>query len=355
MKLLEEIIDLAVDNKEPISVLLRKCLVLAATLKNDKLKEWVERELNGYGQDDLMPEYRIVPIVARGQFQGMGGAKIKSVALPSGTLDEIHRSWATTTYLRAPIAAYSHLVEKRDGGVTPHIPWPADLVVRYQQKFIRGYILVAAWQDIPLSAIVSLIDTIRNRVLSFALEIKGVLDSAADNPAAVPTEQVNQHVTNIIYGGNNVIAGAAHHFSQATTVNVQRGDIEGLVSTLQSIGLPDAEIDGLKLAIKEDEESGAAEGVGPKSSSWLARTLAKVGKERMAPRAVQRVAKTGRRPPGAESSESEAIAPPACRPRQRADPEEAGQEQPPCRWLGHRGRGRQEAIGAEIDPSGEGK
>jgi hypothetical protein len=39
MSLLDEIIDLSVKDDEKVSVLLRKCLVLAAKLKNDKLKE----------------------------------------------------------------------------------------------------------------------------------------------------------------------------------------------------------------------------------------------------------------------------------------------------------------------------
>jgi hypothetical protein len=33
--LLDEIIDLATDNKQPIAVLLRKCIVLGHRLKND--------------------------------------------------------------------------------------------------------------------------------------------------------------------------------------------------------------------------------------------------------------------------------------------------------------------------------
>jgi hypothetical protein len=47
MKLLDEIVDLAIDNQASISVLLRKCLVLAHQLKNDRLRSWVENELNG--------------------------------------------------------------------------------------------------------------------------------------------------------------------------------------------------------------------------------------------------------------------------------------------------------------------
>jgi AbiTii len=48
MSLLDEIVDLSVKDDEKVSVLLRKCLVLAAKIKNDKLKEWAQHELNGY-------------------------------------------------------------------------------------------------------------------------------------------------------------------------------------------------------------------------------------------------------------------------------------------------------------------
>jgi hypothetical protein len=45
MKLLKEIIELATDNHTPLTVVLRKCLVLAYSLKNERLKTWVEKEL----------------------------------------------------------------------------------------------------------------------------------------------------------------------------------------------------------------------------------------------------------------------------------------------------------------------
>jgi hypothetical protein len=67
MKLLDEIIDLAVDDQAPISVLLRKCLVLSYKLNNDRLRSWSDKELNGYNRsDDEVPEYRKVNTIARG-------------------------------------------------------------------------------------------------------------------------------------------------------------------------------------------------------------------------------------------------------------------------------------------------
>lgn len=48
------------DESEPLAGLLRKCLMLGAETGSDSLREWARRELNGYGDDDEVPEYRKV-------------------------------------------------------------------------------------------------------------------------------------------------------------------------------------------------------------------------------------------------------------------------------------------------------
>ncbi|HYG89938.1 MAG TPA: hypothetical protein VD978_27210 [Azospirillum sp.] len=63
MKLIDDIIASVTETKEPISDTLRRCLVLADKLKNNTLKTWVERELNGYAFSDDVPSYRLrIPI-----------------------------------------------------------------------------------------------------------------------------------------------------------------------------------------------------------------------------------------------------------------------------------------------------
>jgi transposase InsO family protein len=53
---------LATDDKQSITILLRKCLILAGQLKNERLKTWVNQELNGYDSPETVPEYRKMPI-----------------------------------------------------------------------------------------------------------------------------------------------------------------------------------------------------------------------------------------------------------------------------------------------------
>jgi hypothetical protein len=45
MELLDDIIDLAASDTGSVATLLRKCLVLAHTLRNDRLLTWAENEL----------------------------------------------------------------------------------------------------------------------------------------------------------------------------------------------------------------------------------------------------------------------------------------------------------------------
>ncbi len=61
MKLLDELIELASNDKEPIGNVLRKCLILESQFPNDGFKAWIDREPDGYGKDDDVPSYRLVP------------------------------------------------------------------------------------------------------------------------------------------------------------------------------------------------------------------------------------------------------------------------------------------------------
>jgi hypothetical protein len=48
MKLLDEIIEGAVSDTQPIGTVLRKCLVLERQVKNEKFRVWLDNELDGY-------------------------------------------------------------------------------------------------------------------------------------------------------------------------------------------------------------------------------------------------------------------------------------------------------------------
>ena len=51
-----------------LSIILSKDKILAYKLKNKEFKDWVENELNGYDDGDLLPEYRKLYVIAQGTF-----------------------------------------------------------------------------------------------------------------------------------------------------------------------------------------------------------------------------------------------------------------------------------------------
>lgn len=230
MSLLDDIIKAITETDEKTSSILRKCLVLSYRLRNDSLKSWVSNELNGYDYDDPeMPEYRKIGAPAKGIFLGSFGRQINDQPIASGVMKEEHRHWAESAKLSQPIAAY----EDVKGKDTRVIPWPANLVVFYQNKFFDGDMaLNRAWQEIPGTVMVAIVDTVRTRLLTFVLELKEQTVEEEIEIEKLPPSTVQTLVQMTVIGGTNVF-GNVEQFA-ATTVQV--GDAESLKGTLAAMG-----------------------------------------------------------------------------------------------------------------------
>jgi hypothetical protein len=246
--LLDDIIDLATDNKQSITVLLRKCIILASQIKNERLKVWANKELNGYDPDDDLPPYRVLTTLARGNFSGYGGRQLRGWQIPAAVLEEEHRKWALETSLIHPVSTYEEL-SMGDGDIQS--PWNPDLVLYYQQRIpLQGYALISAWQEIPKGGIVALLDTIRTRVLNMALEIKSEIgESDADLKKITPLDakRVDQTIVNNIYGGNVYVA-TGDSTMNATTIqhqqqNIVAGDWDHLAKVLRTAGVSEPELE----------------------------------------------------------------------------------------------------------------
>jgi hypothetical protein len=270
MQLLDEIIELAVDDKTSLSVLLRKCLVLSHRLKNERLKAWAEKELDGYARDDALPDYRQTHTLSKGVFFGPFGAKYENYPIPTVALQKQHRAKIDTAVFRAGIAAFQLGPQEKTGTGVWTIPWSPNLVARYQSAFFEGsYILANAWQEVPGTFFAALNDTIRNRVLKFALELQEELGSVGDDAAALPPERIDQTVITNIFGGHVVIAGRVHDVTQAESVVVIKGDTASLIEALVRMGADKSDVRALEDAITEDAAAPALPGLGRKTLGWI--------------------------------------------------------------------------------------
>src|SRR5437588_368821 len=129
MTLLAEIQTDAIDTSVSVSVLLRKCLLLAARLGHAPLREWVENELNGYPNGDVVPPYRAKqPARVRGDFSGPMNFCWQGAEIPKSAVPEQWRETLFTVEFTSSVAEYEALVATDDGSF--RIPWPTDVVTQ---------------------------------------------------------------------------------------------------------------------------------------------------------------------------------------------------------------------------------
>ncbi|HEY1722228.1 MAG TPA: hypothetical protein VGG27_13370 [Magnetospirillaceae bacterium] len=274
MKLIDDIIAGVIDNREPIADVLRRCLVLAYKLKNDALKTWVEKELNGYQWTEPLPEYRKSSGVAKGHFLGSFSRVLHDQPLAAAVLKPEHRHWATEIRLIQPVAAY----ETSDKLTNGTFPWPADLVVRYQSKFIEDFALNRAWLEVPASTMIGLVDTVRTRILTFALQIQDEIgnEDEAHSVEKLPSAVIERIVNVTIYGGQNVI-GSVDEINAPTVI---AGDPRSLQAALSALGLSDAAIAELEGSIHEDRSLASNDQLaqpGKKTLEWISEAAVAVG------------------------------------------------------------------------------
>lgn len=102
-----------------------------------------------------------------------------------------------------PIAAMASLVEKAHQEHWKSLGIP-DVVAHFGKKIYQHMVCMQAWKVIPASALVAALDTVRTRVLNFALEIEIQNPAAGEamaNEKPVPQETV-QHIFNTYITGD---------------------------------------------------------------------------------------------------------------------------------------------------------
>lgn len=276
--LLLEIEDAAVDDAVSVASLLRKTLLLASALSSEELRQWVDRELDGYRDVERVPDYRRLSTRALGTFRGPFGSGINNAAIPPACLPEELRKYAHVCVLRDGIANYEGLLEGRGdepGSGNFQSPWPPDLVMLLQDHTIySGMSLVEAWLEIPRNAILELVSTVRTRLLRFALALRASAPDLAVHRQSRPDiaqEAVHQSYVVHIQGDQPSVALGSRDFVQAPSV--VQGDITSLMDALRRLGVADSELQELSTIVSSEKSD---VGLGPRAAAWVGRVTSKL-------------------------------------------------------------------------------
>lgn len=181
MTLLRDIQATASDDKVNLSVLLRKCKVLAARLGNMAFKQWVENELNGYDDSENLPDYRILTVTSQGNFISPTGEKLTNIDISMENLPEHLRGGLGHLFLHQSANAMQTLLENDEDNTAREI-WSPAIVTSLGGDIYQGFVCLQAWKVIPISSIIAALDTIRSKILNFALEVEAEAPDAGEAP-----------------------------------------------------------------------------------------------------------------------------------------------------------------------------
>jgi hypothetical protein len=275
MTLLEDIQTSAVDAKSDLATLLRKCKLLAARLGSQPLEDWLIWESNGYPDDIPVPHYRVWPLKLRGHFAGPFGSGLQNVTIPYVCLPEEARKHYENYECRQSIATIEGMLIKAVDG-TLYLD-TSDLVVALDQKVYQDMTCIHASASFGTSILIELLNSVRNRILDFALAVWKEAPNAGelgDGPSEkLESTRVTQIFNTTVYGGSANLVGTSNASEIAFHIGVK--DFSSLERVLNENGITKEDIETLRAAIESEPVPKEKGKFGTRVSAWIAKMMTK--------------------------------------------------------------------------------
>lgn len=239
MNQLDDLLDNLVSEQD-LSVSLRKAKVLAYKLGNHEFKKWVDNELNGYSDEAQLPSYRKKKTVAMGDFISPR-YKITGHLIPITHVPEKYRSYFTDVDIIEGIKELESMLEKMNKGGkenTLRIAIPPEISGLLHSKVFEYSQCMGAWKILNPQTIVGIIETTRNVLLTFVLELSDKypeLKNETIPKKKIPNEEITQLFKITIHGGHVNLVGTTDSVIQTETMTTfnQQGQN---VNNQQNIG-----------------------------------------------------------------------------------------------------------------------
>ncbi|MGG8043798.1 hypothetical protein PGO05_10440 [Klebsiella aerogenes] len=284
MDQLQEIIQLLSSGDSGVTNALLKTKILLFSIGRKELATWVNHELNGYPDDAILPEYRIVTTRILADLNN-GVRHYPAFPLPLGYLNDEDYLEATQSQIVLSISQIETLVVNAEDHQNLQQPIPLDFAyIKYCKKIERGYELTRCYKEIALHNFVSILTQVRSRLLDFVLELT---DQLAGIPGEKPmTEKLKTIDTPSLFRnsifGNNTIINFGNENSFIVNNNTEKNDINALKQTLTENGIEQDDIHDLEIAIDNDGPIASRNGeYGQSVSAWFAKMVNKAAQGTM--------------------------------------------------------------------------
>jgi hypothetical protein len=276
--IIDEIIEILSDQKQNLVGAFLKTKVFLHKIERKELTAWINRELQGYGENDTIPDYRIVPSRVLANIANPA-VRYTRHPVPIGHLSTEQQDSLYKTQLPQPIAGLEEMTAGASEGGYISRPIAMEFNGLLGKQLGNGYHIEQAWAESSQADVKSVLVNIRSRLLDFMLEIKGQLGDAVDDSDI--RDKVRKIDTGSLFEkaifGPNATINIGDHGTQIVRSTIQKGDWQALSDQLKAHGVPESEVNELKKALDEDEQQ-QVDPLEGKTGNWLTRLMSKAAK-----------------------------------------------------------------------------
>lgn len=278
MNQLEEIIAILSSGDEGTTNALLKTKVLLYAIGKKELASWVNFELNGYPDDEIPPEYRVVTTRILADINN-GARYYNAYPLPISYLNDEEYEDATQSCVRISISQIEQLVLNAGDNHSLQQPIPLDFAYsKYCKHVAKGYEITRCYKEIALHNFTAILTQVRSRLLDFVLELS---DQVSSIPGAnTMTEKLKKIDASSVFKsaifGDHTVINLGDNNSFTISNNVIKNDLDTLKKYLTSEGLTQDEVNELEVAIHTDGPiAPRSKNYGVAVGKWFSEMIAK--------------------------------------------------------------------------------
>lgn len=255
MKQITQIIDVLSGENCRLEDALVKAKVFLHRLGERNALEWIDRELEGYDNDDDVPEYRIIYSEPRVTATDGRSQRWHDVHAVTVHLKDKEKAFLTRISMRQSISEIEYLAQGEGDAIGMSIP--PEFLPKLSSGFSDGIHVERANRVLTRAQMLQILTVIRSRLLDFFLTLEENIPTDVDSNTEknISTRVgVESLFNNAIFGDNTTVVIGGSHF-QIVTNAIQKNDIENLIRLLTDKGMSRDDTDKLRLAIENDGDN----------------------------------------------------------------------------------------------------
>lgn len=274
---LDEIIDLLGNSESDLNDILMKTKIFLFKIGQKKLSPWVSAELNGYPNEQDLPDYRIVS--ARILINANNAVRLyKGLQIPLIHLDDKMYNNACRSEVRLSISSIQELVDNSGDSSALQQPIPLEFSRIYAKDVDDSYEITKIYKDIALHQFTNILSQVRSRLLDFLLEFSDQVDQISgteameDKAKKIDASSLFQNA--VLKGNVTINVGDGNSFN--INNNIVKNDFSALHKELSQLGISENEISELKESIHIDGPlPPTSKKYGAKVNDWFAKMIQK--------------------------------------------------------------------------------